>query len=293
MMMSGPEEHDAPLEWRAPSTRFQENRYCSRLPVEMNDKDSQRYRANLQGEVDGAAALPRPGRQRTDPKLAEVFRRLAAVEEAHAEFWRKPPGRPGRAPLSAVAACPPARLAGAPLRPGFVLPDPGRDRGARSPRLRRPARGAWPPACRPTSARMPASCRRDREPGRADRPELARARRPPSRRRRQRAARRGARRQRRAGLQSQPGHGRRRRGRRRTARMLLTGLAGLVAGACSMAMGEWLSVTSSRELNQKQIATEADELARGARRREGGAGPDLPGQGPRRGRRPARSPTSS
>lgn len=42
--------------------------------------------------------------------------------------------------------------------------------------------------------------------------------------------------------------------------LLLTGLAGLVAGACSMAMGEWLSVTSSRELNQKQIATEADEL---------------------------------
>jgi VIT1/CCC1 family predicted Fe2+/Mn2+ transporter len=44
--------------------------------------------------------------------------------------------------------------------------------------------------------------------------------------------------------------------------ILLTGLAGLVAGACSMAMGEWLSVTSSRELNEKQIATEAEELKR-------------------------------
>jgi len=42
--------------------------------------------------------------------------------------------------------------------------------------------------------------------------------------------------------------------------ILLTGLAGLVAGACSMAMGEWLSVTSSRELNQRQIASEAAEL---------------------------------
>jgi len=42
--------------------------------------------------------------------------------------------------------------------------------------------------------------------------------------------------------------------------ILLTGLAGLVAGACSMAMGEWLSVASSRELYQKQIATEAAEL---------------------------------
>ena len=44
--------------------------------------------------------------------------------------------------------------------------------------------------------------------------------------------------------------------------ILLTGLAGLVAGACSMAMGEWLSVTSSRELNQKQIDIEAEELKR-------------------------------
>src|SRR5206468_1628374 len=44
--------------------------------------------------------------------------------------------------------------------------------------------------------------------------------------------------------------------------ILLTGFAGLVAGACSMAMGEWLSVTSARELNQRQIDTEADELAR-------------------------------
>jgi VIT1/CCC1 family predicted Fe2+/Mn2+ transporter len=43
--------------------------------------------------------------------------------------------------------------------------------------------------------------------------------------------------------------------------VLLTGLAGLIAGACSMAMGEWLSVQSSRELYQRQIATEADELA--------------------------------
>jgi VIT1/CCC1 family predicted Fe2+/Mn2+ transporter len=46
------------------------------------------------------------------------------------------------------------------------------------------------------------------------------------------------------------------------ATILVVGLAGLVAGACSMAIGEWLSVTSSRELNQRQIDIEADELAR-------------------------------
>ncbi|MBN3762472.1 VIT1/CCC1 transporter family protein [Burkholderia sp. Ac-20365] len=42
--------------------------------------------------------------------------------------------------------------------------------------------------------------------------------------------------------------------------ILLTGLAGLIAGACSMALGEWLSVTNARELARTQIAKEADEI---------------------------------
>jgi vacuolar iron transporter family protein len=42
--------------------------------------------------------------------------------------------------------------------------------------------------------------------------------------------------------------------------VLVTGLAGLVAGACSMALGEWLSVANARELAQTQIAREAEEL---------------------------------
>ncbi len=42
--------------------------------------------------------------------------------------------------------------------------------------------------------------------------------------------------------------------------ILVTGLAGLIAGACSMAMGEWLSVQSARELNQRQLAIEAEEI---------------------------------
>lgn len=42
--------------------------------------------------------------------------------------------------------------------------------------------------------------------------------------------------------------------------VLLSGLAGLLAGAISMALGEWLSVQSSRELHQAQIATERDEI---------------------------------
>lgn len=42
--------------------------------------------------------------------------------------------------------------------------------------------------------------------------------------------------------------------------ILIAGLAGLLAGACSMAMGEWLSVKSSSELYERQIEIEAEEL---------------------------------
>ncbi len=42
--------------------------------------------------------------------------------------------------------------------------------------------------------------------------------------------------------------------------ILITGVAGLLAGAISMALGEWLSVQSSRELYQHQISTEKQEL---------------------------------
>lgn len=42
--------------------------------------------------------------------------------------------------------------------------------------------------------------------------------------------------------------------------VLLTGLAGLLAGALSMAMGEWISVKSSQELYENQMALEMEEL---------------------------------
>lgn len=42
--------------------------------------------------------------------------------------------------------------------------------------------------------------------------------------------------------------------------VLLAGLAGLLAGALSMALGEWISVTSSKELYQNQMDLEMDEL---------------------------------
>jgi VIT1/CCC1 family predicted Fe2+/Mn2+ transporter len=42
--------------------------------------------------------------------------------------------------------------------------------------------------------------------------------------------------------------------------LLLAGIAGLVAGSFSMALGEWLSVTSSRELNEREIRVETLEF---------------------------------
>lgn len=52
--------------------------------------------------------------------------------------------------------------------------------------------------------------------------------------------------------------------------ILLAGLAGLIAGACSMALGEWLSVTNSREMNTRRLrdmAREFDNAPATARRR--------------------------
>lgn len=42
--------------------------------------------------------------------------------------------------------------------------------------------------------------------------------------------------------------------------VLLTGIAGLLAGALSMALGEWISVKSSLELYENQMQLEMDEL---------------------------------
>lgn len=42
--------------------------------------------------------------------------------------------------------------------------------------------------------------------------------------------------------------------------IILAGIAGLIAGASSMALGEWISVTSSREAAEAQIESEREEL---------------------------------
>src|SRR5881227_2997889 len=61
----------------------------------MAEEDVARYQSNLRGEVDSAGLYRALAEAETNPHLKEVYRRLASVEEAHAEFWRRQLGRVG------------------------------------------------------------------------------------------------------------------------------------------------------------------------------------------------------
>ncbi len=221
-----------------------------------------RYVSNLHGEIDSAALYRALSRAEKNPELAEVYARLAAVEESHAEFWGK-------------------RIAGL----GRRVPVLGPDFRARA--LRWLARRFGPAFVLPTVNTLEQidSNQYDAQPeavaGRLPQAERSHARiiealaggapsaltggsfaRLEGRHRglggnALRAAVLGAN----DGLVSNlslvmgvagaelPPHA-----------VLITGLAGLLAGACSMAIGEWLSVSTARESNQRQIDAEATEL---------------------------------
>lgn len=227
----------------------------------MAEDKSARYRENLQGEVDGASLYRALADAEGDPKLAEVYRRLAAVEDAHADYWRKQLAKvgarvPGLKPGFRTRAL--AFLARR-FGPAFVLPVINTleqaDSGGYDKQPEAVAGGL--PQAERSHARILsaiASPKSGLEGGTIARLE--------GRHRAMggnalRAAVLGAN----DGLVSNLSLVMGVAGAEASnASILLTGLAGLVAGACSMAMGEWLSVNSSRELYQKQIATEAMEL---------------------------------
>ena len=230
----------------------------------MEDKDAaSRYRANLQGEVDGATLYRALAEAEKDPHLSEVYRRLSAVEEAHAEFWRKQLGRVGANVGRLQAGWRTRMLAWLARRfgPQFVLPtisDFERRDSRQYDKQKEAVAGGLHMAERSHNRVVQAVV--DSVPGGVSGGVLARL----EGRHRMggnalRAAVLGAN----DGLVSNLSLVMGVAGAAADSRaILLTGLAGLVAGACSMAMGEWLSVTSSRELNQRQIDIEADELAR-------------------------------
>jgi hypothetical protein len=50
------------------------------------DHPRRRYTADLQGEADSAALYRTLAQTDKNPQLVQVYRRLAAIEEAHAEY---------------------------------------------------------------------------------------------------------------------------------------------------------------------------------------------------------------
>jgi len=221
-----------------------------------------RYRANLQGEVDGAALYRALADAETDPRIKDVYGRLAAVEEGHAEFWRKQLDRIGAHAGRLGLGWRTRALAWLARRfgPQFVLPTVNtleqRDSGQYDAQAEAVAGGL--PAAERSHARIVQAIEAA-TPGGLQGSALARLE---GRHRALggnalRAAVLGAN----DGLVSNLSLVMGVAGAAVSEKtILLTGLAGLVAGACSMAMGEWLSVNSARELAQKQIAIEKAEL---------------------------------
>jgi len=220
-----------------------------------------RYRANLQGEVDGAALYRALAEAEADPRLKDVYGRLAAVEEGHAEFWRKQLDRIGAHAGRLGLGWRTRTLAWLARRfgPQFVLPTVNtleqRDSGQYDAQAEAVAGGL--PAAERSHARIVQAIEQS-IPGGLSGGALARLEgRHRSGGNALRAAVLGAN----DGLVSNLSLVMGVAGAAVSEKtILLTGLAGLVAGACSMAMGEWLSVNSARELAQKQIAIEKAEL---------------------------------
>jgi len=224
--------------------------------------DETRYRANRQGEIDSAVVYRAMARAEADQRLASVYLRLADVEERHLGFWEdqiralgSDPGR--RRPLWRARAM---RLLARRFGAALVLPtvatleqvdqeayddqpeskDTGMPADERShARVLRCIAGGSPQGIAgETLARLEG---RHRAPGGNA----------------LRAAVLGAN----DGLTSNLALVMGIAGSGVAGRVVLIGgFTGLMAGAFSMAIGEWVSVQSARELYRRQVRTESAEI---------------------------------
>jgi VIT1/CCC1 family predicted Fe2+/Mn2+ transporter len=219
--------------------------------------DIARWRANLKGEIDGAYLYRAMAGNAGDQRLADLYERMAAAEERHAGLWRDRLREAGMAARTSPTWR--ARVLGFVARRfGASLVAPvlaSQEREGRTMYDDQPeAVGTSLPEDERSHARLLHSVT-----GGASGATLARF----EGRHRQiggnalRAAVLGAN----DGLVSNfslvMGVAGASSG---GAPVLVAGLAGLLAGSLSMALGEWLSVQSARELYANQIATEALEL---------------------------------
>lgn len=225
--------------------------------------DLVRYRHNLQGEVDGAALYRALARLEQDPNLAEVYRRLAATEERHASFWEEKLRQGGR-PVSRIGPSWRARVLvwlaerfgrGTLLSTLAAEEQAGQFMYDEQPE----AAGTSLPADERSHARLLRQISQESPGGLAG---VAVARLEGRHRavggNALRAAVLGVN----DGLVSNLSLVMGVAGAALSNRVVLwSGLAGLLAGAFSMALGEWLSVQSSRELYRRQIDIEAAEIA--------------------------------
>jgi VIT1/CCC1 family predicted Fe2+/Mn2+ transporter len=225
-------------------------------------KDGERYRQNLRGEIDSAALYRTLASTESSPQLAEVYKRLAAVEERHAEVWRKhlqelgepvPPARPSaRARLLSWLV---KRFGSEALLPVILA---GEASDIHSYDDQPEARAAGLPAQERSHGRVFRTIEATSRQGLTGQ-AVARleGRHRATGGNALRAAVLGVN----DGLVSNLSLTMGVAGAALTGTtILLTGLAGLLAGAISMALGEWLSVTSSRELYARQLAIEREEL---------------------------------
>jgi len=226
----------------------------------VSSADSKRYREYLQDEIDSAAVYRSMAESEADEHLAAVYRRLAEVEERHASVWeaqlrklgaKVPPHRPSMRSRILVTLA--RRFGARMLLPTMAnLEQVNRHVYDRQPETSRKMRGQ-----ERSHARLLRLIGGSGMEGAA----LARIE---GRHRSAvggnalRAAVLGAN----DGLVSNLSLVMGVAGAALSGRaILVTGLAGLLAGACSMAMGEWISVQSSRELYQRQVGVEESEIA--------------------------------
>lgn len=226
-----------------------------------NQKDIERYLTNWQKEIDGAALYLTLAETEKQPQLAEVYRRLAASEEKHAAGWEKKLKELG-------AALPPRKptwrtnvmiwLAKR-FGPQFVLPTIASSEQADSRAYdgqpeNEAARFA---ADEKSHAKLLAMASGQSGLSGGSVAQLE-GRHRASGGNALRAAVLGAN----DGLVSILSLVMGVAGATMSNKdILIAGMAGILAGAGSMAMGEWLSVQSSRELYEHQIKIEAEEIA--------------------------------
>src|SRR5258708_34624577 len=225
------------------------------------DPDIRRYQDNLRDELNGAALYAALAAAESDPLRKDLFLQLAQAESSHAQLWRDKLSAAGVQDERFVPGLRTRLLAKLAQRfgPRFVLPTIAAAEFADRNKYAGQSDAHAISAEERGHAAVIQAVAANASNGRTTGADIARAE--PWHRGASGNNLRAAILRANAGLLSNfclvmgiagAGSGNK--------TVLLTGLAGLAARACSLALGEWLSVTNARELAQTQMAREAEEI---------------------------------